>query len=275
LQDIEIVVVRPNIEHHMLGIIMGQGGDNLGNTLWGQTELSCYDDSMHGIWGMSYKYHERAVVFNEKNLVRLWDVAYDGYVGGKDATSVDWTDQDKLDHFKSATHDTSQNYKGPSLMVMAFQHDSGSQEYRNGFQRNWPSPIVYHDNYDYTQPPGNQHDGNYTLSVDYDNVHVTNVKDMRVFNKPLYGAYRHYFHMMPNFSSLHAIRKPAGSSTVDNQTFYDSLAFQGSMRTFQDGHEVDSIQGSGHHGPDWVGAASIRSGKGYKIQGAPVPHRMV
>jgi hypothetical protein len=224
---------------------------------------------------MSYKYHERAVVFNEKNLVRLWDVAYDGYVGGKDATSVDWTDPDKLDHFKSATHDTSQNYKGPSLMVMAFQHDSGSQEYRNGFQRNWPSPIVYHDNYDYTQPPGNQHDGNYTLSVDYDNVHVTNVKDMRVFNNPLYGAYRHYFHMMPNFSSLHAIRKPAGSSTVDNQTFYDSLAFQGSMRTFQDGHEVDSIQGSGHHGPDWVGAASIRSGKGYKIQGAPVPHRMV
>jgi len=52
LEDVEIVIVRPNIEHSMLGIIMGLGGNELGNTLWGQTELSVYDDSMHGIWGM-------------------------------------------------------------------------------------------------------------------------------------------------------------------------------------------------------------------------------
>ena len=45
----ELVVIRPNIEHNMLGIIMGRGGlDELGATFWGQTELSCYDDSMHG-----------------------------------------------------------------------------------------------------------------------------------------------------------------------------------------------------------------------------------
>jgi hypothetical protein len=30
---------------------------------------------------MSYKYHSRALVFNSKNLIRLWDVAYDGYNG--------------------------------------------------------------------------------------------------------------------------------------------------------------------------------------------------
>jgi hypothetical protein len=54
-QNIEIVIVRPNIEHYMLGIIMGLAGESLGNTLWGQTELSVYDDSMHGVWGMSYK----------------------------------------------------------------------------------------------------------------------------------------------------------------------------------------------------------------------------
>jgi len=52
LEDVEIVIVRPNIEHSMLGIIMGLGGSELGSTLWGQTELSVYDDSMHGIWGM-------------------------------------------------------------------------------------------------------------------------------------------------------------------------------------------------------------------------------
>jgi hypothetical protein len=52
--NVEYVIIRPVIEHNMLGVIMGRGGgDELGNTLWGQTELSCYDDSFHGVWGMS------------------------------------------------------------------------------------------------------------------------------------------------------------------------------------------------------------------------------
>lgn len=52
----DIVILRPNIEHEMLGIVMGRGGtQELGSTFWGQTELSCYDDAQHGIWGMSYK----------------------------------------------------------------------------------------------------------------------------------------------------------------------------------------------------------------------------
>ena len=44
---------------------------------------------------MSYKYNERAIVFNHKNLVRLWDIAYDGYNGGKDCRHVEWHDQVK------------------------------------------------------------------------------------------------------------------------------------------------------------------------------------
>ena len=39
---VEYVIVRPVIEHNMLGVVMGRGGgEELGNTLWGQTELSC------------------------------------------------------------------------------------------------------------------------------------------------------------------------------------------------------------------------------------------
>ncbi len=258
----------------MLGIIMGQGGESLGNTLWGQTELSCYDDSMHGIWGMSYKYHERAIVFNEKNLIRLWDVAYDGYCGGKDATNVDWTNTDKLDEWKIASQDITQNYKGPSMMVMAFVHDSHSQDYRNQFNRNWPSPIVYHDSYDYNKPPNDQ-PSDFSLSLDYNNIHVTNVKDMRVFNQPIYAAYKNYYDAMPNFSSLHNIRKPAGAAAAEQETFFDSLAFQGTMKTMEDGREVEHTQGSGHHGPDWIGVASIRSGKGYKISSQPGLQRLI
>ena len=35
-KDIEVVIVRPNIEHYMMGIILGQGGESLGSTFWGQ-----------------------------------------------------------------------------------------------------------------------------------------------------------------------------------------------------------------------------------------------
>jgi hypothetical protein len=50
-EAVEYVIIRPVIEHSMLGIILGRGGgEDLGNTLWGQTELSCYDDSFHGVW---------------------------------------------------------------------------------------------------------------------------------------------------------------------------------------------------------------------------------
>jgi hypothetical protein len=38
-KDIEVVIVRPNIEHFMMGIILGQGGESLGSTFWGQVPV--------------------------------------------------------------------------------------------------------------------------------------------------------------------------------------------------------------------------------------------
>ena len=280
LEDVEIVVVRPNIEHNMLGVIMGLGGETLGNTLWGQTELSVYDDSMHGIWGMSYKYHERAIVFNEKNLIRLWDIAYDGYNGGKDDTYVDWLHPDApngSDRFRELTLDVSKNYRGPSMMVMAFVHDrerrdrSGASLYDQNFKRNWPSPIVFHDKYSGSGA------GKETLPLDYDNLQVIDVDEFRVFNNPLYTeSYGQYRNMMPPFHEMHLQRKTAGQSSADAETHPDSLAFQGSMRIKENGAVLQDIQGSGHHGPDYTGVASVRAGKGQKSAGvAPILHRLI
>ena len=283
LNDLEIVIVRPNIEHNMLGVIMGLGGDSLGNTLWGQTELSVYDDSMHGIWGMSYKYHERAIVFNEKNLIRLWDIAYDGYNGGKDDTFVDWMNPNTVNGyqtFKELTLDVSKNYRGPSMMVMAFAHDRSLRDdygmtlYDKHFRRNWPSPIVFHDSAaGKTQGEPNRE----TLPVDYDNLQVIDVDEFRVFNNPLYASsYKDYLSMMPHFHEMHVMRKSAGQSSADSETQTDSLAFQGSMRVKQNGMVVQEIHGSGHHGPDYTGVASVRAGKGQKSAGqAPVLHRLI
>ena len=283
-EDVEIVIVRPNIEHNMLGVIMGLGGEQLGNTLWGQTELSVYDDSMHGLWGMSYKYHERAIVFNEKNLIRMWDIAYDGYNGGKDDTNVDWTAEDETapngpEAFKRATLDLSKNYRGPSMMVMAFahnrrrQHSEGGSVFDREFRRNWPSPIVFYDSYD---GPGGQQTRE-ALPIDYDNVQTVDVEEFRVFNNSLYhGAYKDYRQMMPEFKTMHLTRKTAGQSSADAETGTDCLAFQGTMRIKERGMVVQEILGSGHHGPDYVGIASVRAGKGQKVAGqAPAPYRLV
>lgn len=283
MQDVEIVVIRPNIEHNMLGVIMGQGGETLGNTLWGQTELSVYDDSMHGIWGMSYKYHERAIVFNEKNLIRLWDIAYDGYNGGKDDTYVDWLNPDAPNgyhNFKEMTLDVSKNYRGPSMMVMAYVHnkdrrdDAGVSLFDKHFRRNWPSPIVFHDS-----RAGSAHHGadKETLPVDYDNLQVIDVDEFRVFNNPLYAeSYGQYRALMPHFHEMHLMRKTAGQSSAESETQTDSLAFQGSMRIKENGLLVQEIHGSGHHGPDYTGVASVRAGKGQKTAGqAPTLHRLI
>jgi hypothetical protein len=283
-EDVEIVIVRPNIEHNMLGVIMGLGGESLGNTLWGQTELSVYDDSMHGIWGMSYKYHERAIVFNEKNLIRLWDIAYDGYNGGKDDTYVDWTDDDNSQsngygRFKELTLDLSKNYRGPSMMVMAFVHDrarkdpvTGENLFDRHFKRNWPSPMVFYDSY---QP--NQAVQREVLPLDYDNLQPVDVEEFRVFNNKLYhDAYSQYRTLMPEFKTLHITRKTAGQSSADAETATDCLAFQGSMRVKEGGALLQTIDGSGHHGPDYTGVASVRAGKGQKTAGqAPILHRLI
>ena len=126
---------------------------------------------------------------------------------------------------------------------------------------------MFHDwfNYEQTdpdylkqfQPPLN---GDMMLTADPNNVHVLNIKDMLVFNNQLYRACKDYFQMMPNFSALHSIRKPAGASTVENETFCYSLAFQGSMNIVEDRRVIEQIHQSWHHCPYYMGVSSICEG---------------
>jgi hypothetical protein len=271
-EDYEYVIVRPCIEHNMLGIILARGGgpSQLGATLWGQTELSCYDDSYYGTWGLSYKYHTRALVFNERNLIRLWDVCYDGYNGGKDDTAVRWAEEAPgMDRaFNNSVTDMSVPYTGPSLMVMRFKVDRNARDYRV----NWPSPIVFHDKHlNNDEPP--------RLSPDPESIYVLQDATMRVFNSDTYREqYRAYLNRMPDFSYFHQVRKPPGQASVDMETSQNALAFQGTYRIrYLDGaRPMEEINGSGHHGPDYIGCAAVRAGKGSKpAMGPPQPMRMV
>jgi len=135
-------------------------------------------------------------------------------------------------------------------------------------QSNWPSPIVYYDNLSSNVK---------SLPLDFDNIHVAETEGFRVFNKKIYqNAYQHYFNKMPDFFQLHKVRKNAAIAAVENEVSSDALAFQGSMRVLNEsGHVIEEIHGSGHHGPDFVGAASLRAGKGYKINTQPTLQRLI
>jgi hypothetical protein len=130
LQDGYCLLIRPNIEHEMLTIIAGRGGtQELGATFWGQTELACYDDAQHGIWGMSYKYHERAIVTNERNLIRMFDVAFDGYGGGMDTDIVKISE---LENYTKDTYNNEPGFKGKSVIALHFPRYLPARPIENG-----------------------------------------------------------------------------------------------------------------------------------------------
>lgn len=259
----EIVIVRPHIEHNMLGVVMGRGGiDDLGATLWGQTELSCFDDGMHGIWSMSYKYNERAIVFNEKNLIRLWDVAYDGYNGGKDDTVVDFNNPDKVREYKQKVCERNEPYTGPSMIVMTFPVNEENEKWR----RNWPSPIAW----DTTDPMAYCIDPESNTHFKTDDTHC-------VFTDEMYKErWAHYRRKLADQSLLDRTNKPPGHAAHENETSTSALAFQGTLRIFNSNMQlIDEIAGCGHHGRDYVGVASARAGRGAYHGGEVKPTRIV
>ena len=254
----DIVILRPNIEHEMLGVVMGRGGtQELGATFWGQTELSCYDDSQHGIWGMSYKYHERAMVTNERNLIRVFDVAFDGYNGGMDQEYVDWTSSSSKRRFAECTYAKDRPYSGPSMLVMALPHNPKVT------RCNWPNPVVFHRDMVSNPTPDPQKND---VLPDVEKYMVFNSsKCPKACTAAQETAYNNYMSSlgMTQWASLDSSSRPAGDCCVANESTSNMLAFQGTMKVFDKlGGLVEHIQGSGHLGPSYVGVASIREGRG-------------
>ncbi len=88
-----------------------------------------------------------------------------------------------------------------------------------------------------------------------------------------------YLQRMPDFSYFHQVRKPPGNASIDIENTQNALVFQGTFRIKRiDGGNVmtEETLGSGHHGPDYVGVAMLRAGKGVKPEEkAPSVFRMI
>jgi hypothetical protein len=274
----DLFILRPNIEHYMLAVIFGRGGgpEELGATFWGQTELSCYDDSQHGIWGMSYKYHERAIVTNERNLIRVFDVCFDGYCGGNDARIMQWKEEDVTD-FKRATIELSAPYSGPSMLVMALPR------YKNVYE-SFPNPLVWH-----TEQPSSgrfrtQPDRGSTVTkslpdhcpfVSRAPRSAANVTDVEHSRALLHEVYAKYYQVLglETWANMNTPTDP-GPAAFSNETDPYVFSFHGHMAQILDGQREET-QGSGHLGSNFVGVASVREGRGMLPRGMPTLAHLV
>ena len=268
----DIFILRPNIEHEMLGIIMGRGGtQELGATFWGQTELSCYDDAQHGIWGMSYKYHERAMVTNERNLIRVYDVAFDGYNGGMDQSFVDWNSAFSIDKFQSQTYDRSTPYHGPSMLVMSLPHNEKQSKIT------WPNPIVFHQSVQGNPSPDAEKVHGSLPDIE-DHIVFNNQKNPALCTPEVQKKYERYMNKleMTQWASTDSLNRAAGEACIANESSSSPLAFQGSMRRISQSGAVTETHGSGHLGHSYVGMASVREGRGIQNTAMqPIMHRMI
>merc|ERR1711966_123639 len=70
--------------------------------------------------------------------------------------------------------------------------------------------------------------------------------------------------------------KDACSATIENEATSIRFAYAGTYKYKTDKDQAfTEISGSGHHGPDYVGVASLRAGKGYRVVSQPVGTRMM
>eukprot|EP00961_Rhodomonas_salina_P161331 2171738-Rhodomonas_salina.3 len=85
-----------------------------------------------------------------------------------------------------------------------------------------------------------------------------------------------------NMNRNNSTAKEASSATMENEATAIRLAYSGTYkyRAVDQGTPLSSTQyheisGSGHHGVDYVGVASLRAGKGYSMNAQPTGTRLM
>lgn len=202
---------------------------------------------------------ERAIVFNERNMHRVFDVAYDGYIGGKDVQILKWDDDTQKDQFKEAMEDTSRPYDGPSVIVLPMYHTV-----------DWlPSPLILMD----------EAAANNTATLTTPESHAQQIKDFRdqvmnrVTDKNLKTEVLKAISKMYQDLAMHgqgSFHKTAPDATISNEATHTRLAYQGTATwSLNNGSASQFQQGCGHHGADFIGAAAVRNGKALMPQANP------
>tara|TARA_Y100000389_G_C17334090_1_gene449685 strand:- start:168 stop:827 length:660 start_codon:yes stop_codon:yes gene_type:complete len=206
---------------------------------------------------MTYKYHERAIVINERNMHRVWDVAYDGYNAGKGLSVMDWTETD-IKEFKEQQQDTGSDFDGKDIVVVPLTMTCTTlpspMPYQMFTEESIPqfvtSDLMTHDLKNFTD--------RFLQKTNFDDAAKTNFKDtMSAVNSKI------------NIVSSLTNNNSASSGATSNEATTCRMFYQGSVKYTLGAGNHTEITGCGHHGPDYPGVASVRNGKSLMQSAAP------
>lgn len=191
-----------------------------------------------------------------RNMHRVWDIAYDGYNGGKDVSILKWNDNKDIDEWKSQSEQLGRDYNGKSIVAVPLC--GIVLEYL-------PSPMPY---------PGQN--SNKAITSD---LIVPNAQNLsKVFESKctfqegtfeMLNTVLEQLNVALNLVPHMQEEKYASRAAIDNETTTCRLFYQGSIRVYDNVGVTEKI-GCGHHGADYIGVASVRNGKSLMSTTAPL-----
>lgn len=205
--------------------------------------------------------HERAIVINERNMHRVWDVAYDGYNGGKGMSILNWSNPDERLAFVQAQQNLTSDYQGKDIIAVLLKP----------LINHLPSPLPFGDLANVSDAGQAVTDELVTRNTDIKSVvqrfkshaNETNYNALTDVCKTLNDELQ----IVPaSFSAV-----PASVASTQNSATSIRLFYQGTIEVQDDnGAELFRSVGCGHHGPDYPGVASVRNGKSLLQTAAPL-----
>lgn len=192
----------------------------------------------------------------QRNLHKVWDVAYDGYCGGKDVSIMPWSEEG-VAKFQEDCQNTSRNFSGASIVCVPY-----------GGEVNVKSPMPMCSITD--------NGGPFLATSDM------MISDIREFSKnqcagdPARAGLQAILSEVYDALKLHneyAEVKDAVAGASSGDTTTCRLMYKGSsMWNYNTDYisRSQNVTGCGHHGSDYVGVASVRNGKSLMNTAAPV-----
>lgn len=222
---------------------------------------------------MSFKYHCKPVITNDKGCIRLFDIAFSSYTGGGN-TKLQGFNSEDYGAWKSKVESLDEAFgmQTASLIVMAFYDP------KNTITSSMIDPVC-------VQPPTSVQGNAANLCADPENIFSTYNKDMSAWVQKVGEAdkdepaahtknserMQEYLQMMPDWTCLHAFRQTAGHAANQCDSHCNAFFFEGSYKTMGSGVTAKTIRGNGHLGHSMQGCSSVRSGKGLQMPNcAPV-----